>query len=550
MNRKQLNQLQRRSIKSTAAKYDKLVPKTECDVVFKGHGSASEILSKMSGIASKYAHQVKEVAQSLVKSSLPLTIDAFYRWQLDHIQYDVDGKDQRLRSPSCLWYERKKGGDCKSFAIMSAALCVSQNIRCHLRQIKVAGTQDQNRINHVFVIVPVDQKNGTLKNGYYVLDSSSKINKEAPNYWFNDMEVDLPYYGMNAAHTCSCNSNSGMNCGCGGDSSKNKDRKVAAYNKFQDWLDDIVNKGANVRNMQAASNFLYRRVLSGIDPVIKIDQDGIKIDGKLFLFENENLQGMNFDFSALTGGGTATGTAGAAVGSAVLPGIGTAVGGFVGNLFGDFLNNGFRVDCIGGAWYDGDDEGPHDKAFMDKLFGDLTSALQTAINNQNSNRIAQLLQEMLGKSRMIAITYREKRVRHGYNSCTNDGLEATEKIAQDFHNQIKNELIPQLQQYFNVTKNTTQRTFSHRDTWLKEPLMRATHIGGDPITHTEFGYTVTPKANAASAQITGSNNTNNSNGLQTIDDQQAQSASMGGSSKVAIGLAILTAAGLAYSKFK
>ncbi|PRP68109.1 hypothetical protein BST86_13940 [Nonlabens agnitus] len=306
MTRNEVNALLRREIIQDGSLYDALIPVTDCQVFAQGSGNPKRILKEMATYASKYAHQIEKVARKLQQQSLERTCEAFYQFQRDYFQYDVDGKAQRLRTPACAWANRREGMDCKSFAIMSAALCASIGIRSKMRQIKMVETGD--RISHVYVIVPIDQKTGSLNSGYYVIDGSALENREAPHYWNNDMEI-LPFYGMNAALA-------GMNCGCKESNNNALELTSNEYHRLQNFIQEKVDNGACPEMMQKAAETCWNKLTNNITPKVIATDTCITVDGMAFPYNyiGDQHQGMNLDpftmsliAGSLGGGGGAEG---------------------------------------------------------------------------------------------------------------------------------------------------------------------------------------------------------------------------------------------------
>lgn len=563
MNRKQINQLQRRVLKPDGNKYNSLIESTNCRVFENGHGPASEILTAMVRYATKYAYQVKEVAQKLIKKDLQSTCNSFYQFERDYIQYDVDGREQRLRTPACLWSDRLKGGDCKSFAIMSAALCASVGIKSILRQIKVDGTQNENRINHVYCIVPVDQVTGSLNSGHYVIDGSSKINIEAPNYWKNDMEVDLPYSGMNGVIAQQVNS-----CGCGGSSCSNSTctsntngmNAAIAANYTNDLfvlksvLTQLINKGASYKTAQKALDYVVSIVDQGKQPVVEMEGNSLFVNGKVFNLSTSGSYGMNFDFSSLgasvVSGGSNTisptsSTGGFSLGNFDLGGITGAIGGGSSDNLGSSLGStvgtiggtlaggpigagiGSTIGGIVGGLFGGGTAGSAEMGTEDaKLDGEhflSTSGISSAVTEQTFNTFIYFTENY----------YQARLAKSKWNqaSATKEG----NRLAAEGMKELQNAVIQQVSQQFTVTRNGSRPMAADRE---------ITTVGGwhgSTLPTTAFGswtvpvYSLTPLA------------VNQNNGNQNGNDQGGGNAaprenSLG--SNIAIGIGILGAIAL------
>lgn len=176
--------------------YNSYFPSVNCEVFKTGKGDPGYILNFMKAVVDKHYMQVKKLAKELKKPNLKDTCRAFFEFQYNYIQYDVDGYQQRVLSPACAWNNRTKGMDCKSFTVFSAALCNAVGIKSYMRQVK----QYDDRISHVYLVVPVNQITGSLNDGHYVIDATTADNKEVFYSWKNDLKMnpDLPVQGMNS----------------------------------------------------------------------------------------------------------------------------------------------------------------------------------------------------------------------------------------------------------------------------------------------------------------------------------------------------------------
>lgn len=216
MRHEEINAMFNRDLKSDGYKYDHFFPKVNCKVYKRGYGDAIYILDFMKSVVDKHSKQVSKLAQELSTGDLNTTIDNFWSFQRNYIQYDKDLRLQTVKSPACIWSSRFSGTDCKSFAVMGSSLCKQAGIISYLRQIKQF---EGDRISHVYVVIPIDQKTGSLKKGHYVLDGSNKYNIEQNFTWKRDLKMEkLPVVGMNSASpyspvTCGCENHVGMNFG-------------------------------------------------------------------------------------------------------------------------------------------------------------------------------------------------------------------------------------------------------------------------------------------------------------------------------------------------
>jgi hypothetical protein len=504
----EVNRIQQRVIKSDARNYDKVIEQTDCDVFREGHGPASEILAVMAQMAAQYAYQVKDLAKMLSKTSLRSTCDSFYEFQKNYIQYDVDGRDQRLRTPSCLWNSRMIGGDCKSFTIMSGALCTAIGVKSIMRQIKVKGTEIDNRINHVFLIVPIDQENGSLNEGHYVIDGSSKINLEAPNYWKNDMEVDLSYQGMNGYHDVS-----GQNCSTGCDHGKNgkntnpsREKINKEYNNLIEILQALSLKNADAKNMQSAGLHCYDLVSSGENPYLEFNKEGVIIENTLYPYNKssdnpfELTEGMGFDYAALFGGsgGGASGGGGGLGGfdlsgigsfigsdSATGNAVGSVAGAGVGMVFGLPPQVGATVGGLIGGLFGGGSAFTAEKIEREILV--ITNYFETNLANFSATlksgdftRGSLQWSKILGFSELLRRTYTQK-LSEGWNSTSSANLQKLIDTANVFKRSLEGEVKRDIEKLFSIV-NTGQTIPMGGDediTDFSQSGFNAAYVGND-----------------------------------------------------------------------
>jgi hypothetical protein len=163
--------------------------------------------------ATKNAPQVKELAlKELQGSTLRQIVDNIYGFLYNHFQYELDGAEQRLKSPACAWATRKEGMDCKSYSILASALLINLGVKHYFRRVKQPG-QYQDKWTHVYVIVPTDQKNPPRQNPkeYLVIDATRHQNIEGRYLENSDSlmsKVSLRHVGLQAPsiglNGCSC----------------------------------------------------------------------------------------------------------------------------------------------------------------------------------------------------------------------------------------------------------------------------------------------------------------------------------------------------------
>jgi hypothetical protein len=192
MESESINASLQRPLKS-GLKYNKYFEKVSCEATFLGKGNTTFGLQQMKSWAKKYQHQTKEISKVLANSSKHITISSIKSFLYDHLQYQIDGYNQQLRSPACSWSARKSGIDCKSYSLFASTILLNLGIKHSFRKIKQPGL-NPTQWSHVYVIIPDGNKQ-------YVIDGTIKDNNELPFLEKEDlfMEAKLPYYGLNAA---------------------------------------------------------------------------------------------------------------------------------------------------------------------------------------------------------------------------------------------------------------------------------------------------------------------------------------------------------------
>lgn len=197
-------------------KYKGLFPESECKEVFLKRGNTKVALQEMKKWTLKHYDQTQNVAKALKGENLETTIKNVHDFVYNHFQYAIDETDQLLRSPSCAWHKHRLSGiDCKSFSIISASILLSLGIKCYLRRIKQDLAPDF--YTHVYVVIPINQKNPRLNNqsqflvDYLVIDGTIKDNYEVPfikkdDLFMNEPALNIVGLASPLDTSCGCNS--------------------------------------------------------------------------------------------------------------------------------------------------------------------------------------------------------------------------------------------------------------------------------------------------------------------------------------------------------
>ena len=173
--------------------FNSLFPTVKCERVALGNGDTDYSINKMVQWIEQHQSQTTKVAALLEKSSLKNTCESIHDFLYWHFQYKQDLDDQLLRSPACAWKQRFEGIDCKSYSIVASSLLLNLGITHYLR--KVAYT-NPGEFTHVYVVVPVNQTNFKLDDGYYMIDGTIDTMEE-PYYLESKDQIMLAHYGLN-----------------------------------------------------------------------------------------------------------------------------------------------------------------------------------------------------------------------------------------------------------------------------------------------------------------------------------------------------------------
>lgn len=177
--------------------YEPLFPETESERTFLGNGNTFVTVKLMLKWIARHCHQTKQLAKLLQKDTLKETCDTIYWFLYNHIRFKKDDTNQELKSPAYAFKHRDIGMDCKSFSLFASCLLINMGIKHHIRQIKQPNHKP-NLFTHVYVVVPLNQLTGNLRDGYFTIDATTSTNREPIYTMAEDKEVNLPHYGLNA----------------------------------------------------------------------------------------------------------------------------------------------------------------------------------------------------------------------------------------------------------------------------------------------------------------------------------------------------------------
>lgn len=178
--------------------YDALIPKSNCSQKDVGIGMTDLSVKEMAEMVKISLVDTAAIAPLFSNSSLKETCAAIYGFTYNHFQYKADTAVQYLRSPSCSWKVRYDGIDCKSYSIIASSILCNLGLTHYIRQIKQPGFAPE-MWTHVYVVVPVDQKNGSFSKGHYTIDGTVSTMNEPLYTQKSDLKMSMQHYALRGA---------------------------------------------------------------------------------------------------------------------------------------------------------------------------------------------------------------------------------------------------------------------------------------------------------------------------------------------------------------
>lgn len=405
---------------STTTKYNKYFKGT-CNATYLGTGNSDLSIDIMSKWVEKYKHQCKELALSqFANQSLHHLPQSIHSFLYNHIQYKLDGTQQKIRSPFCAWTERFSGIDCKSFTVFASCILSNLGVFHYITKIKQANFYP-DQFTHVFIRVPIDQKTKNLDKGYYVIDAVLKINREV-NYVGEPKNklmsnVGLEHYGLGFANQPQTN--------------KTFTPTQIEIDNFKKLLIQLENKGVIQRPQSTkALERLKQHTLRGVEPSLED------------LIPNIHLMGLSGEANTDSdGGGGWFDNAAESVDFE--------------NIFKDFKWSDIgglfsRIDCIGGSAYGGDEL----KSDLDRLKEQIairTKQINQAVFNRDLVALNTAVSLFYGIFALLDHTASVKQGERKWNSCSNDNFTAFIEQARLVRYNGGKALNEWLKVYFNKT---------------------------------------------------------------------------------------------------
>lgn len=173
-----------------------IFPQVFCRPTNLGNGDTFFSVELIAIFINTYWEQCKKIAKKLQGKTFAQTMSNIHFFAYSHFQYAADWRLQKLRSPACSWRQREKGIDCKSYTILVGAILKCLGINFYIRQIKQLMSARPDKYTHVYIVVPIDQKNNDLEKGYYVIDGTIPTMTEIPLIETSDLLV-MNHIGLN-----------------------------------------------------------------------------------------------------------------------------------------------------------------------------------------------------------------------------------------------------------------------------------------------------------------------------------------------------------------
>ena len=177
-----------------------IFPKAACKRTNLGDGDTFFSVEQIVIAIDTYYTQCQKIAKLLKGNTLQATCRNIHQFLYHHFQYKADSEVQQLRSPACSWAQRFIGIDCKSYTILAGSIIKALGYNSYVRQIKQPYSTYPDQYNHVYLIVPISQKDNDLRKGYYVIDGTVPTTKEALySEKADEIVTAMKHIGLNGA---------------------------------------------------------------------------------------------------------------------------------------------------------------------------------------------------------------------------------------------------------------------------------------------------------------------------------------------------------------
>lgn len=193
----QINEALRRPI-GDGLQYDGLIAKSSNQRIMLETANTFYSVAMIKKFVETFYKQVSRLAPVLRGKSLEETTKNIHSFLFHNVQYQIDYLTQHIRSPANIWANRQSGVECKNFSLFTSAILTNLGIKHYIRQIKNANFKPK-QYTHVYIVVPKNQVTGDLKDGHFVIDATSRYNRESSIKEKKDifMSDKLPHLGLN-----------------------------------------------------------------------------------------------------------------------------------------------------------------------------------------------------------------------------------------------------------------------------------------------------------------------------------------------------------------
>lgn len=197
LTKEQINEALRRPIQDGKA-FENLIAKPANEKIKLETANTFYSVAMIKKFVETFYKQVSRLAPVLKGNSVEETAKNIHVFLWNHVQYQIDYVTQHIRSPANIWANRNNGVECKNFSLFTSAILVNLGIKHYIRQIKNANFKPK-QYTHVYIVVPKNQVTGDLKEGYFVIDATSRYNRETSIKEKKDvfMSDKLPHVGLN-----------------------------------------------------------------------------------------------------------------------------------------------------------------------------------------------------------------------------------------------------------------------------------------------------------------------------------------------------------------
>jgi len=156
--------------------YNHLMPVSNCELIKKTYGKGEEGHKQVVEWIKKFHHQTKKLAPIFHSDSFVRTCSSIKDFLYENIDYNEDDI-YNIKSPACIWSSGK--AECKNTTIFASSILINLGIKHYLRSVYYSGLS-----RHIYVVVPYDQKTGSLdeknysQKGYFPIDGTFKYHFE------------------------------------------------------------------------------------------------------------------------------------------------------------------------------------------------------------------------------------------------------------------------------------------------------------------------------------------------------------------------------------